>query len=429
MLFVGFFLATRAHGENPTVPDVQRYHDYGHAVAAGFVPYRDFRLEYPPAALGVFVLPAFGTSGATWTPRLNAAARRYSNAFAALMILLGAVAIVLTALSLRVLRASTRDVLLALGVLSAAPLLLGGVVYTRYDFWPAALTAAAIAAALVGRMRLGSIALGVAAAAKLYPLALLPLFVARAWKRRDRREALTCLGLTLGAAATIFVPFLALAPGPTASAVREQIGRGLQVESLGSAILATLHLVAHIHLYVRQAGNGLSADELHGSGTTAALVSGSVVLAVFLATLWIRFARSSADDRLFAQYCAAAVVGLLAFGHVLSPQLLIWLLPVVPLVGGRRGVAALVLLTVSLLATHVWFSRYYVAFVERLSTGSTLLLLTRDALLVILVATLVWPASGAQKATAGEAKAWTTAVVQPVGWLGQPDADVGGEDL
>jgi hypothetical protein len=246
-------------------------------------------------------------------------------------------------------------------------------------------------------MRLGSIALGVAVAAKLYPLVLLPLFVARAWRSRGRREALTCLGLTLGVVATIFVPFLALAPGPTASTVREQIGRGLQVESLGSAILATLHLVAHVHLYVRQAGNGLSADELHGSGTAAALVSGSVVLGVFFVVLWIRFARSSADNRLFAQYCAAAVVGLLAFGHVLSPQLLIWLLPVVPLVGGRRGAAALVLLAVSLLATHVWFSRYYVAFVERLSTGSTLLLLTRDALLVILVATLVWPAPRAQQ--------------------------------
>jgi uncharacterized membrane protein len=307
------------------------------------------------------------------------------------MILLGAAAIALTALSLRALRASVWEAAAALGLLGLVPLLLGGVVYTRYDLWPAALSAAAIAAVLLGRFRLGSAALGIAVGAKLYPLVLVPLFLVQAWKRRGRREALASLGVTAGVVAAIFVPFLALAPGRTISAVREQVGRGLQVESLGSALLAALHLVANVHLSIRQAGNGLTTDELHGSGTTAALVVGSVVLAAFLVAVWIQAARRPADDRLFVLACAASLTGLLAFGHVLSPQLLIWLLPVVPLVGGRRGLAALALLGLALVATHVWFSRYYVDFVERLSRGSTLLLLARDALLVALLVTLAWP--------------------------------------
>src|SRR5581483_9242645 len=203
-LFAASFAAIRAHGENPTVPDVARYYDYGNSVAAGRAPYRDFRLEYPPAALAVFVLPSFGVSGASWTPHENASARRYSNLFAAVMILLGAAAIALTALSLRPLQSSVVQVAGALGLLGLVPLLLGGVVYTRYDLWPAALVAAAVGAVLFGRFRLGSAALGIAVGAKLYPLVLVPLFLVQAWKQRGRREALACLGVTAGVVAAIF---------------------------------------------------------------------------------------------------------------------------------------------------------------------------------------------------------------------------------
>src|SRR5262245_12298850 len=37
--------------------DTPVYAQYAHAVVEGEVPYRDFRLEYPPGALPVFVLP------------------------------------------------------------------------------------------------------------------------------------------------------------------------------------------------------------------------------------------------------------------------------------------------------------------------------------------------------------------------------------
>jgi hypothetical protein len=76
---------------------------------------------------------------------------------------------------------------------------------------------------------------------------------------------------------------------------------------------------------------------------------------------------------------------------VLSPQFLIWLLPLVPLVRGRRGLAASALLGLALLLTQVWFPiRYFdlVAFDELPSW----VLLARNLVLVALVVVLTAPA-------------------------------------
>jgi len=53
------------------IVDTGLYQDYGDAVLAGKVPYRDFRLEYPPGALPVFMLPALGHAHKTAFHRYN----------------------------------------------------------------------------------------------------------------------------------------------------------------------------------------------------------------------------------------------------------------------------------------------------------------------------------------------------------------------
>ncbi len=45
------------------ITDTPTYQSYGDAIARGAVPYRDFKLEYPPGALPVFVLPSLGHEG------------------------------------------------------------------------------------------------------------------------------------------------------------------------------------------------------------------------------------------------------------------------------------------------------------------------------------------------------------------------------
>jgi hypothetical protein len=66
--------------------------------------------------------------------------------------------------------------------------------------------------------------------------------------------------------------------------------------------------------------------------------------------------------------------------------------PVVPLVRGRRGVAAAILLTLALVLTQVWFPLRYWSYVG--SFHLAWVVLARNVMLVVLLAVLVLPLRG-----------------------------------
>ena len=374
LLHVGFY----THKQLIDTPVYQRY---GNAIADGKVPYRDFAVEYPPGALPVFALPGLAEPG-----RNQEVSTGFRRSFETLMWLCGAAALAAMAVVLRTLRRSTVNVWAALFLAAIAPLLLGSVILSRFDLWPAALVAAALAALVSGRLRLGHALLGLGVAAKLYPAVFVPLGVAFVWKRAGRREALTCLALGLGVVAAVFAPFVILSPGGVWQSLSVQLTRPLQVESLGSALL----LVGH-HVF----GVGVTGETSHGSQNLAgsaadwlALLS-TVLQAGVLIWIWAAFARGRGDAEALVRSTAAALCAFIAFGKVLSPQFMIWLIPIVPLVRGRRGLGASALLGVALVLTQIWFPFRYFRLSLNFEAGLSWVLLARDLTLVALVAMLV----------------------------------------
>jgi Glycosyltransferase family 87 len=371
LLHVGFY----THAQ---ILDTPVYQHYGNLIAEGKVPYRDFAVEYPPGALPMFALPGLARPGHD-----QQVTDGFRRTFQTLMWLCGAVAIGGMALVLRALRRPAVDVWAALSFAALAPLLLGSVLLSRFDLWPAALVSLALAALVTDRVRTGHALLGLGVTVKLYPAILLPVGLAYVWRRRGRREALLCAAVAAAVVVAVFLPFVILSPGGVWASLRVQLDRPLQVESLGAALLLAAH-----HAF----GVGVSGETSHGSqnlaGSGAHALAIAAVVAQGLALLWIWFsvARSFVSGERLVHASVAALCAFVAFGKVLSPQFLIWLIPVVPLVRGRRGVMAGALLAVALVATQIWFPFRYFRLALDFEPGLSWLLLARDLTLVTLAA-------------------------------------------
>jgi hypothetical protein len=63
LFLVSFTLLHYGFYHRSLILDTHEYHRFGLAIVRGEVPYRDFRVEYPPGALPTFALPAIGTPG------------------------------------------------------------------------------------------------------------------------------------------------------------------------------------------------------------------------------------------------------------------------------------------------------------------------------------------------------------------------------
>ncbi len=359
------------------ITDVPVYEGYGRAMAAGQIPYRDFHLEYPPAALPAFLLPTIGNGSAG-----------YRNVFDGSMLFCALAALGAMLVCLRALGRRGPPMVAALAFAALAPLLLGSVVRTRFDYLPAALTVAALAALLLGRDRIGSGLLGLGAAVKVFPLVLIPIAVAYTWRRHGRAEAIRCAAISGGTLLVVVLPFFVLSPGGMWNTVTLHATRGLQVESLGAAVLLAAHQLTGIGLHT---ASNSGSQNLSGTGADVLAVVMLLLQLAVVVALWVSFARGPADRERLVRYFAATVCAFIVLGKVLSPQFLIWLIPLVPLVAGRRGLIASSLLGLALVLTQFWFPTRYWALVNDYATTASWLVFTRDLVLLAIIAVLVLP--------------------------------------
>ena len=367
--------------------DTPIYERYGDAMFRGQVPYRDFAVEYPPGALPVFVVPsAFSGPGQFGT---------YTRVFEGLMGLCGMLAVVSVAVILVRLERHRLRLAVALGLAAFGSLALGPVVLSRFDLWPATLTVGSLALLVCGRRRLALALLGLAFAAKLFPAVLLPPMLVYVWRQYGRREALLGGVGFMGVALACFAPFLVLSPHGVWTSLVGQASRPLQIESLGASLLLAGHQVWGLGLTM---GVSHGSNNLVGPAPDALALSQAVLQVLALVALWIGFARGPANLERLVRTCAACVCAFVAFGKVLSPQYLVWLLPLVPLLRGRRGAIAGLLLVLSMLLTQLWFPYRYLDLVYQFDATASWLVPARNLTLVALLATLAWP----QRRAAGE---------------------------
>ncbi len=296
------------------------------------------------------------------------------------MALVLVVALVLTALAARKLRGLWAWPVPALTFVAAA-IMLYPVAVTRYDAAVAlTLAGGALGAALGGRyVYLAYASLGLGAAAKLVPaLATVPL---------ARREAARGYAVFFGVLVLFFAPAVLLGGDRFLSSFAYHAERGLQVESLAASILLKLGWVCGISFEY-------GAFEVHGRGvglaSSLSLPMTGVLLLITALVMYRHHRRGRLDAGSFPRYAAALILAFMLGSKVLSPQYMVWLLPLVPL--GAEGLAgagvSLIFLTACWTTTQV-FPIHYGDLLNGRYPGQDLLLV-RNLLLVILWALLLF---------------------------------------
>ena len=296
------------------------FFEYASRVIHGELPYRDFPLEYPPLSLLV-LLP----------PRLFAGdLLGYLQVFAWAMLLLDLLGLAVLAAFARSLGHSIWGTLL---IYTLILLTLGPLVGGRYDLFPAVLTLLALYAFHRRRHNFSWAILALAIMAKLYPVVLVPLFALSSLRGRECsclvRGVLAFL-LTMG---LIVAPCLWLSPAGLWHSFSYHLERGLQLESTYASFLLLEHTFGSTSL-------GLSFD--HGAwhlssplanalASLSPIFMGLASLAVYL-LYWKRGWTTFGGE---VNYALLAILAFVLTSKVLSPQFLIWLSPLIPLVSGR----------------------------------------------------------------------------------------------
>jgi len=203
---------------------------------------------------------------------------------------------------------------------------MGALAYARFDLVPGVLVAAVVL--LHARHpRVAALCLALAVGVKLWPVLLVPLLVARVRDRRGVLGVIVGTGVVLVAATTLLA-----GAARVWSPLAYQSDRGLQVESV---VATPVMLARSVHGATWTVGYASSkAYEISGPGVHALLLVSTVLSAgsaVVLLVAWVRAFRLPAGALTSDAFVWLVLFSVLAFtctSKVLSPQYLLWLLPV-----------------------------------------------------------------------------------------------------
>jgi hypothetical protein len=348
------------------VNDLFVYQSFAEPLLDGWLPYRDIPFEYPPLAVPAIALPGvFGTDEES-----------FRWAFALWTLAGGAAVVLLCGGLARATGGNPRTAMLAAALM---PVLCGALVRTRFDLFPVALLLGGLLLLCRDRPRAGLAVLGLGAMTKVFPLVAVP--VAIMWLVANGRRRDAWHG-SLACAATIAVvasAALAVSPAGAADAVRYHLDRPVQVESSPAMVLHALDALGagEIRGVSSHRSDGLQHD---ASGAVSALFAALMIGLVLLVA-----ARVGRTPRELVVASLAAVIAFALFGKVLSPQFMIWVLPLGALALAWRRYALAAAVALAAILTKVEFPAHYFQVVAG-EPGALALVAARN---VVLLAALV----------------------------------------
>ena len=304
--------------------DVGLYYKYAQTMKAGYTPYKDFAIEYPPGAIALLMAPALFTNDPIY----------YQFMFSLEMALFAGGSALLIWRYIKenrpdLLKRTTKYFLIA-------TLLCGTLLVARYDAAAAFLLVMTTYFVLKDKPALAGFAAGVGFSTKLYPILVIApygLYLLSNKRWQDTGRLIVAFGLITAA---IFIPALLASPGGVLRSFTYHTGRGLQIES----VMATGHWLYYSLTHKAWVGWGYGSINLVGKSpdiaAKIAFYMFFLVTAVLLAIWFVRLIRHNNKSQTSTQkskypakamYLIALTItfGFVVFNKVFSPQYMIWI--------------------------------------------------------------------------------------------------------
>lgn len=352
------------------------YHTYAVKMAHGLIPFRDFFIEYPPLFAPLL-----------WAAGNPDPVREFVHRFALLMLGFMLAAGAITALSAD--DGERRRPMLAALLFAGFVLMLGPIPLNRYDATVALVIALVLLLFPRGHYASAGVMVGLGVALKVTPLIFLPLLLILA--PANRRWG--TLGGFAVAALTPFAAALALEGRSTTYLkwlVEYHVQRPLEVESVAATPLWIARLLGGPRLPIGFAsGSQVIRTPLAETIAQLSAILLVVALVAVFALAWRRRVEILGDSKLVALAMLATLLAALVGSKVLSPQYLVWVLPLAAVVAIDRKMLG-VLLGLAFLLTQIEFPANYWAFAMRQQPGPIAIVVARNVVLVAAFALSMW---------------------------------------
>lgn len=354
------------------VSEAYLYYSYSSEMLHGQLPYRDLAVEYPPVSLVFFILPSlFAQAPGAYVQAFNVEVLVFD--------LIGVVFVYLLARRLKLNSTAT------LAIYTFCLLALGPTVTEHYDLTPAVMVLVSLYAWSRGWNRLTWVVLAIGVLTKIFPVVVAPLILIQQLRAREYRQLASGVASFLVTAAVIIIPCLALSPQGFWESFSYHAERGLQIESTYSSFLLMGYSLG---LTSFQVGFDYGSINIASPlADTLARLSPLIMVLLLTAVYWLFYRRQQAGRpslNMTGNYWLLAILVFMISSKVLSPQFMVWLYPMVPLVTGYwRHLSWIVFVPAGLLTNYVFPGHYWELFLS-LERKAIRALFIRNMLLIAL---------------------------------------------
>jgi hypothetical protein len=353
------------------------YFGFASKVVDGNLPYRDFAFEYPPFSLLFFILPRL----------LAPAWLTFSIYYQAEVVIFDIIGILIV---YRIACKLGNPPWAPMAVYTIGVLAMGPIICQQYDIFPAVMSLLAVYLFWSGKHKTAWAILALATMTKIYPALIAPIFLIH-YLRNCQWTRLRQGLITFGAVCLlILLPFLIMSPASLRSLYEYHALRGIQLESTYSAFLLVadkLDLISAWTEFNHGAWNimGTAADVLTKCST---YILGILLFAAYWFIYW-QTEKGQPRIRQIGAFSMLVVLITLFASKVLSPQYIIWLIPLLPLISGGWSYIIFVAFVVACGLTYYLFPWLYFDLALMENRAVAVLFIRNCLLIAIAVLTIV----------------------------------------